>query len=678
MSQYTPATLESLLSTLSIAGGGEADHASILKHANNVLKSEKSHKRALHTKAVALINLDRYEDALAVLSQAELAGQAILERAYCLYKLGRLEDALATAAGGRGGRDERGLKHVEAQAAYRLEKFGQAAGIYADLSRGGYQAENEDYDMSVNVGATNAQLVWANGSAAAGIGGGDKVDRGALDAFETAFNAACGAVARGAFGQALVLLKRAKELGMLLEDLSEEERRVEIAPVLAQEVYVLAKMGRWEEALERLKDLDVPRFAKKKFYTEIDTWAWGANLSASITDTSLKVIATNNEIAITSRLPDYNPHLSLITSAQSSTITTTISSKAFLFQSKILNRNRAIQELEAGKTQAAKKQAQAHLQTHPYDSEASVILAAARAHGDSSSNSNSTSKVEKLVEKNPGDVGLSLTLAQLRMRSGNITGAITAVENVMSAAVDEQKYLPGVVGLLVGLYSHQGRRQHVKEVLARASGYWMTCATPNHPLLRASAKSHLDTPTPSPTDLSTANSIFTLLLSQTPQDPFSSAGLLASSSPSTTTTTPPQNLTPLQTLLSKTDAAALEAAGVAQPPPRKRALEEDAGAKGSAGKAVVRKKKKKTHKFDTNKTPDPERWLPVRDRSGYKPKGKKARARAAGATQGGGGGGGGGGEESMELAGGGRVDVLKVHGNVNANKGKKKKKGGRW
>ncbi|CUS07705.1 unnamed protein product [Tuber aestivum] len=643
MSQYTPETLESLLSTLSIAG--EADHVSVLKHANNVLKSEKSHKRALHTKAVALINLDRYEDAFSQLSVPELAGEAALERAYCLYKLGSLEDALAAAVEGNWGdrKDDRGLKHVEAQAAYRLEKFDQAAGIYAGLSRGGYQAENEDYDMSVNISATNAQLVWANGSAASG-GKGNKVDRSALDSFETAFNSACGAIARRAFEQALVLLKRARELGLLLEDLSEEERKVEVAPVLAQEAYVLAKMGRWKEALERSKELDIP----------------------SITDTSLKAVATNNEIAITSRLPDYNPHLSLITPAGSAT--TSVSSKAFLFQSKTLGRNRAVLELEAGKAQAAKKQALAHLQNHPHDSEASVILAAARED-----------KVEKLVKKSPGDLGLSLTLAQLRMRSGNITGAIAAVENVISAAPEDQKYLPGVIGLLVGLYQHQGRRQHVKDILSKASEYWKNSPTPNHPLLRASAKAHLDNPTSTDSDLRSAHSIFEILLAHSPSDPFAAAGLLASTPSSPASPPPPQHLqqklTPLEKLISTIDAAALEAAGVAQPPPRKRSAEEMEGIGGKAG-AKVACKKKKAHKFDSSKTPDPERWLPLWDRSGYKPKGKKGRGRVGGggggATQGGGGGAG---EESMELAGGGRVDVLKV----NANKPKKKKKkGGKW
>ena len=39
--------------------------------------------------------------------------------------------------------------------------------------------------------------------------------------------------------------------------------------------------------------------------------------------------------------------------------------------------------------------------------------------------------------------------------------------------------------------------------------------------------------------------------------------------------------------------------------------------------------------FDPNKKMDPERWLPIRDRSTYRPKGKKGKKRAEGLTQGG-------------------------------------------
>jgi signal recognition particle subunit SRP72 len=118
MSQYTPTTLAALLTALSLAAPA-TPHSEILTHANHVLRDAKSHVRTLHTKAVALINLDRYDDALAVLDLPELSSVVALERAYCLYKLGRAEGALAVATAGAptgSARDQRGLKHVEAQA----------------------------------------------------------------------------------------------------------------------------------------------------------------------------------------------------------------------------------------------------------------------------------------------------------------------------------------------------------------------------------------------------------------------------------------------------------------------------------------------------------------------------------------------------------------------------------
>jgi signal recognition particle subunit SRP72 len=73
--------------------------------------------------------------------------------------------------------------------------------------------------------------------------------------------------------------------------------------------------------------------------------------------------------------------------------------------------------------------------------------------------------------------------------------------------------------------------------------------------------------------------------------------------------------------------------------------------------------------FEEGKKMDPERWLPLRDRSSYRPKGKKGKKKAADLTQGGvvke--------EESLELAGGaGSVRVEKAAG---GGKAKNKKKG---
>jgi signal recognition particle subunit SRP72 len=116
---YSVDSLESLLRSLSLSED-TPDHHEILKHANNVLKSSKENPRALHTKVVALLNLDHHEDALKILNSVEgrqLEGIAAIEKAYCLYKVGKLQEAVElTNIPVTSRQSERALKHIAAQA----------------------------------------------------------------------------------------------------------------------------------------------------------------------------------------------------------------------------------------------------------------------------------------------------------------------------------------------------------------------------------------------------------------------------------------------------------------------------------------------------------------------------------------------------------------------------------
>lgn len=91
------------------------DHEEVLKACNASLKQSKGDLEALHVKAVALLKLDRYEDALRVLEEGgdKLHERGLLERAYALYKVGDLDAAKRFA---KGVSDSRGARHVEAQA----------------------------------------------------------------------------------------------------------------------------------------------------------------------------------------------------------------------------------------------------------------------------------------------------------------------------------------------------------------------------------------------------------------------------------------------------------------------------------------------------------------------------------------------------------------------------------
>lgn len=91
------------------------DHEAILKACNISLKQSRGDLELLYTKIVALLKLDRYEDALRVLEEGgdKLKQKAHFERTYALYKVGELEQAKIIAEGIV---NHRGARHIEAQA----------------------------------------------------------------------------------------------------------------------------------------------------------------------------------------------------------------------------------------------------------------------------------------------------------------------------------------------------------------------------------------------------------------------------------------------------------------------------------------------------------------------------------------------------------------------------------
>lgn len=246
MASNAHSTLVSLLQKASID-----DHEEILKASNAVLKLSKGDIEALHIRVVALLKLDRFEDALRALDDGgdRLADKCALEKAYALYKTGQLAEAARVASSS----NERGLKHVAAQIAYRAERFEDAAAIYKELSASQANIEGEINDLRINSSAVDAQLEW-QGNGEAVEESRKKPSREDMEAFETSYNAACSCIARGDLNAGSVLLKRARDLCESLDDLGDEEKRAEILPIMVQQVFVFTKLGKLEqaEAIERM------------------------------------------------------------------------------------------------------------------------------------------------------------------------------------------------------------------------------------------------------------------------------------------------------------------------------------------------------------------------------------------------------------------------------------------
>jgi signal recognition particle subunit SRP72 len=240
------AALNSLLRRATVDDPGEA-----LKIANAAIKAGKGSpdlETAQHTKVVALLKLDRFDDALRALADAgsALESRCATEKAYALYKTGKLDEAAALCAGS----SSRGARHVAAQAAYRAERFADAADLYAGLEddEDGGARVGEDADTRINVLATRAQLEWS-GQGGARIPADERQPaRQDMEAFETAYNAACGCLGRGEYERALVLLKRARDLAEASEAMSLEEKKAEVLPIMVQQAYAFERLGKRKEA----------------------------------------------------------------------------------------------------------------------------------------------------------------------------------------------------------------------------------------------------------------------------------------------------------------------------------------------------------------------------------------------------------------------------------------------
>ncbi|KAJ5417569.1 uncharacterized protein N7487_001119 [Penicillium crustosum] len=607
-------SLASLLQRASID-----DHEEVLQSCNAVLAKSKSDLQAQHMKVVALLKLDRYEEALKTFQAGgdALKQSASLEYAYASYKCGKLEEAteaLTRTASGCG------ASHLEAQVRYRAENFRRAAEIYEQLSKDTTSFGHEINDLNINSWATDAQLQWKGETEFVRH---DRLSREDLESFETTYNAACLNIAKGAFKQSEVLLNRAQNICRTSEDLSPEDKAAELLPIAVQQLYVLIQLGKLEEAEVVLKDIAVD----------------------DITELSTKKIARNN--IVLARPTAVNPYI--LYKALHDTPDATDNDRLFEFQDRDLVGNSHAADLLVQKydgiirstTKAQSKRPSPS--TDAITNLLSVYNAAAHAQGETGPKA--LKQIAPLLERRPTDIGLLLTVVQLYVSSGNTTSAITAMERTLrglEGSNESVRFNPGLLSVLVSLYQREGRLVQIRTTLAQAASYWRTKPEPPASLLRAAAASLLHSEDRG--DLSTAGDLFRALHQQDPNDRVAIAGYVASQATLDYARIESEldRLPAVSDLIADIDVSALESAGIS---PSASSVAAAAAAFAGARKRTAANADDRANKrvrksrlpkdFDPAKKPDPERWLPVRDRSSYRPKGKKGKQRAAALTQGG-------------------------------------------
>lgn len=278
----------------------------------------------------------------------------------------------------------------------------------------------------------------------------------------------------------------------------------------------------------------------------------------------------------------------------------------------------------------------------------SVLNAA--AHARNATGKQGLKEVLPLLEQRPSDVGLVLTVVQLYVLEKKHAAAISVLESFfkrLEESVSEQdkdvRYSPGLVGTLVALYKHQSQTRNAKSELAKASAHWQSTSTPPTTLLKAAGLALLETSSDA-ADLKAAGAIFDQLRASDPKDAFANAGFVASFAVAEPEKVKSQvsSLTPVSSLIENIDINALIKAGIPSTPHPTTTLtskKRPAPTSSTETKPTEKKigKSRLPKDYDPAKKPDPERWLPMKDRSYYRaPKSRKAKAKAEkGGTQGG-------------------------------------------
>ncbi|KAK5069561.1 Signal recognition particle subunit SRP72 [Lithohypha guttulata] len=594
------------------------DPAEALKACEATLRETSDDSQAQQTKAVALLKLERYQDALQYFEQtASLQGSIPEVYAYCLYRAGKFEEAVKVASAVE---DSRGAHHITLQAAYRAEDWDAANKACLALSKS--KVQKEEFDLRINKLALDAEALWLERLSAGSIPRATTDD---LAAFETAYNAACISVSKGQLQEADILLKRAVNLCEHHEELSAEDKAVELVPLKAQRIFVLQKLQKHDEAAELAKELS-------------------ASLKDAAVDVSTRKLAENNILA---SVNVFNPFLAHKTFSSSSVPK---SERLFANQSTSLKLNEQAMQLQTfkydGLIHSARKKSfmDALPSTSPDSLLTSMFGTAALARNEVSKAA--VNKVLPELEKRPNDVGLVVTLVQLYVLTGNGLAAVDMLralfdrlEKSPNDKDQDVRYSPGLIGLMVSLLRTQGRRSQLNQELARGATYWRTKPKAPSSLLRAAGIALLESSHDE--DTKVASEIFEKLYAQEPEDRSAIAGYVASHATDSTADVKSLSgrLSSIDELTASINADSLENAGIPQSANALAIAQAGQSRKRPAVDGLSSKKKRirpsrMPKDYDPNKKPDPERWLPLRDRSTYKP--KKKRGKRDDRTQGGG------------------------------------------
>ncbi|KAK9286416.1 hypothetical protein L1049_014812 [Liquidambar formosana] len=217
-----------------------------VKVADEVLSIAPSDEDALRCKVVALIKADSFDSALStVQSSQKLPIDFSFFKAYCLYRQNKLDEALESL---KGQERNSATMLLESQILYRLGKMDACMDIYQKLPK----SKIDSLEVNVVAGLVSA------GRASEVQGTIEALRVKATSSYDLAYNVACSFIERSMYTDAEQLLLSARRIGqetLMEENWADDEIENELSPIAVQLAYVGQLLGKTPYAIEAYTDI---------------------------------------------------------------------------------------------------------------------------------------------------------------------------------------------------------------------------------------------------------------------------------------------------------------------------------------------------------------------------------------------------------------------------------------
>ncbi|PSS13652.1 Signal recognition particle subunit like [Actinidia chinensis var. chinensis] len=244
-----------------------SEYEQAVKVADQVLSISPNDEDAIRCKIVALIKADSIDEALSTMeSSRRLQIDLSFFKAYCLYRQNKLNEALESLKGQEG---NSATMLLQSQILFRMGKMDSSLDIYQKLQK----SKIESLEINLVAGLVSA------GRASEVQGVMDALRVKATSSFELAYNTACSLIEKNKYSDAEQLLLSARRIGqetLMDENLADDDIETELAPITVQLAHVQQLLGHTQEAIEA--------------YTDI--------IKRNLADESSLAVATNNIVSL--------------------------------------------------------------------------------------------------------------------------------------------------------------------------------------------------------------------------------------------------------------------------------------------------------------------------------------------------------------------------------------------